>query len=430
MPANIEIAKQLLEHVQTLHGLLQANRREPFNVFVAIRKSHDEVNLHSRFLHALLSHREEDGRKSNLEDFLSAVPETERFASQTRAACVQREYRHIDLLITHPSRRWAVIIENKIWARDQPKQLDGYDDTVAAERYQERAILYLTLDGREPEAGAKNVRPVCISYDEHIRPWLERCQQRAHADPALRESVAQYRAVVEQLTGRTVGGPYMDELTKLCERHLPLVMDLSQAIGEAKRNLLRRLWNRIHASVKARLGSDGHTLNRPQFKAGPDASEDRIENMLKHDRVLTGDWHCLLWPFRTDPEGKPGSAVSAPGLAVELNESGLIYGVRCGDDCHAAIKDALKSFQVAEPHTNDSPRDWWPWKATYTRGNRHGWRQLADLINTETKMTQCADHIAGTLHQIRDHLRSKGLFHERPSDTRREAPGADTPQTS
>ena len=60
----------LLEKAARLHDRYEAGRREPFNVFSVLRSEHDEVNLHSRFLAALLDHRQSPGQcRENLADF-------------------------------------------------------------------------------------------------------------------------------------------------------------------------------------------------------------------------------------------------------------------------------------------------------------------------------------------------------------------------
>ena len=408
-------ARDLLARAETFYELLEANRREPFNVFTAIRKSHDEVNLHSRFLHALLSHRDADRLRSNLRDFLSVFPETERFALQADSACVRREYHGIDILVAHPSpREWAVVIENKIWASDQNAQLVRYRNKIVGdEQYREDGckLLYLTLTGSDPlpksveykdeKGNLRRVEYVCVSYESDILPWLVRCQQRAHDDPALRESVAQYRLVLERLTGRTIGGPYMTKLVELCEQHLPVAVEITQALVEAQRNVLRKLWPKISETGQERLGVPSKALSPKTrgLKEGP----GRIEDMLAGLKTVP-DWHGLFWPLSRTSVG--GSDAPAPALGVEVNEiDGLIYGVRCRhqDPNWESVGNALSGFG-ARQH-----RGWWPCKIFYEGGPSNGriWDQLAGLANDEDECARCADLIADTLLRIREELRKK-----------------------
>ena len=64
----------LLLKATLLYERHEAGRRDPFNVFSVLRSGHDEVNLHSRFLHALLDYRQpSDEHRENLEDFLRSI---------------------------------------------------------------------------------------------------------------------------------------------------------------------------------------------------------------------------------------------------------------------------------------------------------------------------------------------------------------------
>ena len=64
----------LLEKAARLHDRHETGRREGFNVFTVLRSEHDEVNLHSRFLAAVLDHRQSPGEsRENLKDFLDRL---------------------------------------------------------------------------------------------------------------------------------------------------------------------------------------------------------------------------------------------------------------------------------------------------------------------------------------------------------------------
>lgn len=162
-----ETADQLLVHVRTLYEFLEASRQEPFNVFTALRKSHDEVNLHSRFLHALLSHRDAEGRRPYLRRFLASIEGTSQFESGAESAVVRREHQHIDLLITHRNPDWAVVIENEIWAGDQPGQIGRY--YLSVRRYRPQSIiLYLTPNGRNRKNRAQSTNGAVSQVPLHM----------------------------------------------------------------------------------------------------------------------------------------------------------------------------------------------------------------------------------------------------------------------
>ena len=201
----------LLARAAQFYEKYEIGHPEPFNIFSVLRTESDEVNLHSRFLCALLDYKKpRNGKKENLKDFLQHVG-IENFG-QTGVQ-VDRERHYIDLLITNNARQ-AVVIENKIWAGDQPEQLQRYYKTLKDRGYDDIHLLYLTLDGHDPSENSigdlDNEQIITISYRDDLPPWLERCQKRAYREPELRESVAQYLRLVRKQTNA-----YMNELKKL-----------------------------------------------------------------------------------------------------------------------------------------------------------------------------------------------------------------------
>ena len=192
--AQYDSARWLLERAALLYERHGAGKQETFNIFSVLRAESDEENLHSRFLVALLSHRKLDDTSSrNLEDFLCAIAGVDRV--RLDGAEVERELHNIDILIRNSSSREAVVIENKIWAHDQPRQMARYAEHMENIGYHPPYLLYLTLDGRDPDEGSAGGRDVTsVSYRDLI-PWLERCQERAYGEPALRESIAQYNSI-------------------------------------------------------------------------------------------------------------------------------------------------------------------------------------------------------------------------------------------
>ena len=111
----------------------------------------------------------------------------------------------IDILVE--SSHYGLIIENKIYAGDQDKQLTRYDnygkETFGADGY---LLVYLTLYGcdasKESTAtkSAEEVGYLRLSYAEDILRWLEQCVRLADNKPLVRESLNQYIRTIKQLT--------------------------------------------------------------------------------------------------------------------------------------------------------------------------------------------------------------------------------------
>ena len=94
-----------------------------------------------------------------------------------------------------------VVIENKIYASEQRDQLRRYRDLLDKDSIEknEYPLLFLTLDGRPSSDKTIQGQYTCISYKKHIIPWLTECVRLAAEKPFVRESLLQYKKLVEEL---------------------------------------------------------------------------------------------------------------------------------------------------------------------------------------------------------------------------------------
>ena len=142
----------------------------------------------------------------------------------------------IDILVK--SNHYGLIIENKIYAGDQDKQLTRYDnygkETFGADRY---LLVYLTLFGSEASEGstakesAKEVDYLCLSYAEDILRWLEQCVQLAYDKPLVRESLNQYIRTIKQLSYQDMNQENIQKIIELAVDHPEVVATLSSKRG-------------------------------------------------------------------------------------------------------------------------------------------------------------------------------------------------------
>ena len=331
----------LLAEAARLYERHEAGRPDTFNVFSVLRSESDEVNLHSRFLSALLDWKSADGGRKNLDDFLRCVADVQNFHED--GVLVERERDNIDILVTNNSRQ-AVVIENKIWAGDQPKQLQRYHGILKRQGYREVHLRYLTPDGHDPsEDSSGEVEYENLAYrDDKFQNWLRRCQQRAYDEPGLRESIAQYLRLVQRLTGTDYSEAYMDALVQLCLRdnNFILVRDLKEAMDKARIRLLRTLWQEIEQKLQRRIP------DLPEKHEISDISEEKIRHFVTGQRKL---YHGLYYQF-----GEHAKL----GIEVEGPYGWMFFGVRCGkhenDSEHNEIRARMEDM---EGHQGD----WWPW---------------------------------------------------------------------
>lgn len=347
------------------HGV---GRPEPFNVFSSLenKKGHLKETLHSRFLYTLLDYKKpRDETRENLKDFLQHVG-IKNF--ELCGVKVEPECDDIDILIINADKR-AVVIENKIKAVDQPKQLQRYYEKLKKQGYSDRDIhlLYLTLYGHHPSKdSAGDQLYKTISYKDDLSPWLERCQKRAYDEPELRESVIQYLRLVRKLTGTDSRREYMEDLKKLCleDNNPVLICDLNNAILEAVPELL---WNEVESELR---------------------SEDL---------------------------GLTDEKVSTDGLKYKLNEATQIhvgvhgsngriwFGVYCSEKDHKhkydKIKKSLESFlSGGEPDTEEM-YPWWRYADT-NLNLKNPTREDLEMLADKDKRKKVARKVAQGLQEL------------------------------
>ena len=149
----------------------------------------------------------------------------------------------IDILVK--SSHYGLIIENKIYAGDQDKQLIRYDnygkEIFGADGY---LLVYLTLYGydasKESTAtkSAEEVGYLRLSYAEDILRWLEQCARLAYDKPLVRESLNQYIRTIKQLTYQDMNQEDIQKIIDLAVDHPEVVATLSSkrdAIAEGIR---------------------------------------------------------------------------------------------------------------------------------------------------------------------------------------------------
>ena len=175
----------------------------------------------------------------------------------------------IDILVK--SSHYGLIIENKIYAGDQDKQLIRYDnygkEVFGADGY---LLVYLTLYGydasKESTAtkSAEEVGYLRLSYAEDILRWLEQCARLAYDKPLVRESLNQYIRTIKQLTYQDMNQENIRKIIDLAVDHPEVVATLSSkrdaiAQGIRKKYIFDKL--KEYADQKGWLFDDTEIAN-------------------------------------------------------------------------------------------------------------------------------------------------------------------------
>lgn len=197
---------------------------EFFNIFNILGVEYEEVRLHSAFIAELLNPQGGHGASYHfLQAFLNTLGIKEDYIDYTQCSLyikertigpvTETEGGRIDIIVEDG--RHAIIIENKIYAQDQPNQLLRYYNYGKQNFPEGFKLFYLTLDGHDPEEkslGGKSFDYQNISYEEEIIRWLERCSEMSKDKPLANAVIKQYSEIVKQITNLDVDMQYNNNL--------------------------------------------------------------------------------------------------------------------------------------------------------------------------------------------------------------------------
>lgn len=216
-------------------------RGENFNIFEVMHAQRDEVYTHSAIIASLLNPKWNHGCNSTfLKIFVDHLKESLpivdfSFDTDLEKCHVYVEYNignissgsesggRIDIIIQSEIRDKAIIIENKIYADDQKKQLYRYKN-YAQTHYKSYIILYLTLAGHVPSNDSTSGEMFsmkegkdffCIDYKSFIRDWLISCKEKAASSPVVRETITQYYNLILKLTNQDMESSTKEKLVDL-----------------------------------------------------------------------------------------------------------------------------------------------------------------------------------------------------------------------
>lgn len=210
----------------------EADRRgENFNIFNVLGLTSDETRTHSAFIAELLDPNGSHGLGDQfLRSFVDTVDCLRSWNFDTKSAKVHKELSiggknedcseggRIDIAVESNGK--AIIIENKIYAGDQEKQLVRYYNYGTKNCSNGFRLLYLTLNGDDASKYSREKLVVnedyyTVAYNHEISDWLQRCIEFSARRPLVRETLIQYQNLINQLTMNSMDKNNQEELLKL-----------------------------------------------------------------------------------------------------------------------------------------------------------------------------------------------------------------------
>ena len=218
--------QELLSGIHTIvtdyeKSILESGER--FNVFEILGRTTDECGTHSAFIAEML-------KPSGLHGFGFAflklfidelgIEKISSFDVGSTSIEIERvignivddyeEGGRIDIVL-YDKKGNGIIIENKIYAVDQYKQLYRYYQ-YSKSNFQRWHILYLTLDGKCPEEHSTTGKHYTlvlekdfslVSYEKHILNWLSECLKISISNNQVYLTITQYYQTIKNLTGNS-----------------------------------------------------------------------------------------------------------------------------------------------------------------------------------------------------------------------------------
>lgn len=315
----IENIKKLIDCVSFE---LEVQRRTPtsINIYDLCGIKHYETT-HSAILAGLLRWK---GNRKALECFIHHFSNIQLSDQELNSASVETEksiningeQRRLDILI-RINNRLLIIIENKINTTDHSLQLQAYSDWLNSQHsYEEKHLIYLTLDGSQSTEGCPEDKYQCLSYKNDIIQWLKDCSSSTQFDMRYHLALFQYQEFWEK---------WFMETNELNEKIIPQIIENTTSYNSAK--LIAKQIFRV-----ARIHLISSILQKWQKTKQEYVS--KTENMSdgKEARILfkINDYYDLCFEFNGD-------------------FLGLYYGVRLKKlpifDFNIRIKDGWESSQ-------------------------------------------------------------------------------------
>ena len=242
----------------------RAMGKHDYNIFTLFHNFSDEVNLHSNFIASLLDPNG-DHYKGDL--FLKLFLETcgiDDFSIDTGRATVFKEFKHIDIYISDGKKH--IILENKVYAKDQPTQIARYIEAIKKEGAEDEDIyvLYLHPDGKLPDNQSfgdyhakllgenPSIKFKVISYGKEILEWIDKCKNEVSNITDLNVFLSQYKDVIEMIYNRYKRIDEMEKakLVEIFKENYTAASDIANNYQETRKKIIDEFFENVKENLE------------------------------------------------------------------------------------------------------------------------------------------------------------------------------------
>jgi hypothetical protein len=266
--------KELFEQIKQFKDIQEKQKQRGlnnYNIFTTISKNSNENN-HSKMIASFLNPSGEHYQSTLFLDKFLEVLNINEFNIKTDSCSVCREYKNIDIYITDGNKH--IIIENKIYAKDQHRQIERYINEIRKDNKElepnDILVMYLSLDREIPTQYSlgdlkiednkvkRNSEDIAlfksIHYKKEILDWLENCKYEVQNITNLNEVFRQYIDVVKMITNK-----YKEKIMNLKDELLKnkewfnLAKDISMAYEEAEKEIINNKKEEFFITIQENL---------------------------------------------------------------------------------------------------------------------------------------------------------------------------------
>lgn len=323
-----------------------------YNIFTLMDIERDEVTTHEHMIYTILNDRRNlNLREEIVESFLINMGLSKSFSNEKWD--VERQYYTenngiMDLFFrTSGHSKKCVVVELKVDAVDQPKQLKRYEEYVLENFYKGNSnrnhrIIYLTLDGRNPSGQSCEdmqypKKLLRNSFGENLLPWLESCVEKCKEYDVDSSYIQQYKILVTKLTEEESMEKDIAGLIKSSEE-MKACLALEKALPIIKGQILYKFMD---------------TINVEMQKKGCEVLD---ENYAYEDDDCAVDYYdgrahfpCFVYRIKEFTSRNKKVTLS---LAVDVDTVGFEYYIGYFDECNKSINN--EQFKKSNKRINQS----------------------------------------------------------------------------
>lgn len=377
------------------------SRGEDFNIFRVMGLQNDEVHTHSAMIAALLDPNQSHGAKETfLNLFVEQIKILNEYVGKIRTATVDTE-RPIGVLSNDKEtggrldvvldielidgKKVLIVIENKIFAGDQNKQICRYinyaQEVKKNNDYSEFFIFYLTLSGDDPSKNSTNGLKEyhTLSYKSDIFNWLEKCLEKTYDRPLVRETIIQYKNLIASLTQQDMDKSAQEKLAQEVASsydNMKLAIAINSNYNEILNQMCKKELEKIFNDIKQNFNLEFVIYGGPW------------SNQYSGIYFYKSEWKKLRLAFEFL---KPG-----------LDE--FIYGIKYCDENEASKDLIIKKIQ--EKKGIRSTSNWYPWYDYVPDYQNFSTKFVESLYNgkIEEKMQDLVKSNIDLLDELADNL--------------------------